>query len=99
MAVIKTLEVSAQNTFSAKFTLVGDYALSRHEQRRALICATRDDSAVTLRRYGADGTTVIASLDLGSVMESVEVPVTGLYDIGVATGNYGAAAVTITVEQ
>ena len=44
MAVIKTLEVSAQNTFSAKFTLVGDYALSRHEQRRALICATRDDS-------------------------------------------------------
>lgn len=99
MAVIKSETISAQNTWSAKFTLVGDYNLSRYEQRRALICATADDSTVTLRRYAADGTTVIASLDLGSTMESVEVPVTGLYDIGVATGAYGGTPLTITVEQ
>lgn len=97
MSVIITKAISAQNTWSDKFELQGD---SGHiPTRRALICATRDDSTVTLRRYGADGTTVIASLDLGSVMEAVEIPVTGLYDIGVATGNYGGTALTITVEQ
>lgn len=50
MAVIKTVSVSAENTFSEKFGLVGDAPHSRI-QGRALICATRDDSTVTLRRY------------------------------------------------
>jgi len=97
MGVVKSLAVSAQNTWSTKFQLQGDDG--HLPGRRALICSTRDDSTVTLRRYGADGTTVIASIDMGSVMETVEVPVQGIYDIGVATGNYGAAEVTITVEQ
>lgn len=93
---ISSTAISAQNTFSKKFVLYGDGAVWA---RRCLICATRDDSTVTLRRYASDGTTVIASLDLGSVMEAVEVPVTGWYDVGVATGNYGGTALTITVEQ
>ena len=91
-----SLAVSAENTFSAKFTLDGDGA---GWARRALICATSDASTVTLRRYASDGTTVIASLDLDSVMTAVEIPVTGTYDVGVATGNYGGTALTITVEQ
>ena len=98
MAVIKTLAVSAENTWSAKFALGGDYALGRATSR-ALICATSDASIVTIRRYASDGTTVIASLDLDSVMTAIEIPVTGTYDVGVATGNYGGTALTITVEQ
>ena len=91
-----SLTVEAENTFSEKFHLAGDGA---GWGRRALICATADDSTVTLRRYNAAGDTVIASIDLGSVMEAVEVPVAGLYDVGVSTGNYGGTALTITVEQ
>ena len=93
---IASVSVSTENTFSAKFHLAGDGA---GWARRCLVCATDPDSTVTLRRYNAAGDTVIASLDLGSVMEAVEVPVAGLYDIGVATGNYGGTALTITVEQ
>ena len=93
---IASVTISAENTFSSKFHLAGDGA---GWARRCLICATRDDSTVTLRRYAADGTTVTASLDLGSVMEAVEVPVAGTYDVGVATGNYGGTALTVTVEQ
>lgn len=95
MAVM-SLAVSAENTFSAKFTLNGDGA---GWARRALVCATSDASTVTLRRYASDGTTVIASLDLDSVMTDVSVPVTGTYDVGVATGNYGSTPLVITVEQ
>ena len=58
-----------------------------------------DASTVALRRYASDGTTVIASLDLDSVMTAVEIPVTGTYDVGVATGNYGSTPLVITVEQ
>ena len=93
-----SLAVSAQNTWSDKFELLGDVH-ARTKPARAIVCATRDDSTVTIRRYDRDGTTVVASLDLDSVMTAVEVPVTGLYDAGVATGNYGGTALTITVEQ
>ena len=98
MAAIKTLAVSAEDTWSATFALGGDYSLGR-ETSRALICATSDASTVTLRRYASDGTTVVAALDLDSVMTAVEIPVTGTYDVGVATGNYGGTALVITVEQ
>jgi len=94
--VISSVTISAQNTFSDKFSLAGDGA---GWTRRALICLTRSDSTVTLRRYAADGVTVIASLTISSVMAAVEVPVSGLYDVGVATGNYGGTALTVTVEQ
>jgi hypothetical protein len=94
-----THPVSEQNSFSAKFFLSGSG--SSFPGRSALVCATRDDSTVTLRRYGAskDTATPIATLDMGSTMEEILVPVEGWYDIGVATGNYGAAEVVITVEQ
>ena len=91
-----SLAVSAQNTWSDKFELLGD----RHAQTspaRCLVCANRGDSTVTLRRYS--GNTVISSLDMDSTMTAVEVPATGMYDVGVATGNYGGTALTITVEQ
>ena len=94
----RTKSITAQNQWSTKFELLGD-ALASTKPARALICATSDASTVTLRRYASDGTTVIASLDLDSVMTDVSVPVTGTYDVGVATGNYGGTALTITVEQ
>jgi hypothetical protein len=99
MAIIMQIAVSAQNTFSDKFFLAGSG--TSFPSRSALICATRSDSTVTLRRYGASKNTAtpIASLDVGSTMEEVLTPVEGWYDVGVATGNYGAAEVTITVEQ
>ena len=93
-----TKSITAENQWSTKFELLGD-AHASTKPARALICATSDASTVTLRRYAADGTTVIASLDLDSVMTAVEIPVTGTYDVGVATGNYGGTALVITVEQ
>ena len=93
-----TKSITAENQWSTKFELLGD-AHASTKPARALICATSDASTVTLRRYASDGTTVIASLDLDSVMTAVEIPVTGLYDVGVGTGNYGGTALTITVEQ
>ena len=101
MAVISTLAVSAQNTWSDVFALGGDHTLGRHAAR-ALINATRDDSKVTLRRYAASTdavTAFLSSIDLDSTMAAVEVPVTGFYRVGVATGNYGGTALTVTVEQ
>ena len=93
-----TKSITAENQWSTKFELLGD-AHASTKPARALICATSDASTVTLRRYASDGTTVIASLDLDSVMTAVEIPVTGTYDVGVATGNYGGTALVITVEQ
>ena len=91
-----SLAISAENTWSDKFHLAGDGA---GWPRRCLVCATRDDSTVTLRRYNAAGDTVIASIDMDGTMTTVEVPLPGLYDVGVATGAYGGTALTITVEQ
>ena len=90
--------ITAENQWSTKFELLGD-AHSSTKPARAMVCSTSDASTVTLRRYASDGTTVIASLDLDSVMTAVEAPVTGTYDVGVATGNYGGTALVITVEQ
>ena len=99
MAIVGYKAITAENQYSDKFFLSGSG--SSFPGRSALVCATRDDSTVTLRRYGASvaTTTPIATLDMGSTMEEVLVPVEGWYDVGVARGNYGAGAVTITVEQ
>ena len=101
MAVITTLAVSAQNTWSDVFALGGDHALGRRAAR-ALISATRDDSKVTLRRYAAATDAVAAflsSIKLDSTMTEVGVPVAGFYRVGVDTGDYGGTQLTITVEQ
>lgn len=98
MSIVATKAITAQDQWSAVFELQGD---SGHmPSRRALINATRDDSTVTLRRYAeAAGTTLLSEIKMGSTMEAVEVPVTGYYKVGVATGDYGGTALTITVEQ
>lgn len=97
--IIAQKAITAENQFSEKFFLAGSG--SSFPGRSALVCATRDDSTVTLRRYGASKDTAapIASLDMGGTMEEVLVPVEGWYDIGVAAGNYGGTPLTITVEQ
>jgi hypothetical protein len=100
MGIVATKAISAENQWSDVFELQGD---SGHiPSRRALVNATRDDSTVTLRRYAAATDAVdayLSSLDLDSTMSAVEIPVGGLYRVGVATGNYGGTALTITVEQ
>ena len=97
MAIIAQKAITAENQFSNKFFLAGSG--SSFPGRSCLICANRDDSTVTLRRYDPTQTTVLATLDMGSTMEEVLIPVEGWYDIGVATGDYGGTALTITVEQ
>lgn len=89
-----SISVSAENTWSAKFHLAGDGA---GWPRRALVCYT-GGSTVTIRRYNAAGDAVIGELAMTSKMSTVEVPISGLYDIGVATGDYVDETV-ITVEQ
>jgi len=97
--IIAQKAITAENQFSDKFFLAGSG--SSFPGRSALVCVTRDDATVTLRRYGASKDTAIplATLDMGSTMEEVLIPVEGWYDVGVATGNYGAGTLTITVEQ
>lgn len=90
--------VSAEDTWSDPFELRGD-SHNRGLHARALVCASADDSTVTLRRLAGDKSTVLARLELSSTMETVEVPVTGWYDVGVAVGAYGGTAFVITVEQ
>lgn len=100
MSVIASKAISAGNQWSDVFELQGD---SGHMPcRSAMVNATRDDSTVTLRRYAAATDAVdayLSSLDLGGVMQDIRVSVTGYYRVGVATGNYGGTALTITVEQ
>lgn len=88
-----TKAVTAQNQFSDPFDLLGDKHSSVHPAR-ALISIV-GGSTVTLRRYS--GSTIIQTVTMtkGQVLE---VPVTGTYTIGVATGDY-VDATTITVEQ
>jgi len=99
MGIVKTLPVSAQNTWSTKFQLQGDDG--HLPGRRALVSIVQgtENSTVTLRRYGADGTTVISTQTFTASTNVVEIPVQGLYDVGVATGGFGTGAITITVEQ
>ena len=99
MAIKAQKAITAENQFSEKFFLSGSG--SSFPGRSALVCSTSDDATVTLRRYGAskEAATPLATLDMGSTMEEVLVPVEGWYDVGVATGNYGNNALTITVEQ
>jgi hypothetical protein len=91
--------VSAQNTWSDKFELRGD-SHSRGLRGRCLVQIIQGsvNSTVTLRRYGPTGA-VVGTQTFTAATSVVEVPVNGLYDIGVATGGFGTGAITITVEQ
>ena len=95
--MVITKAITAQNQWSDPFELRGD-SHNRGLHARALACCSTGANVVTLQRLAADKATAVASLALGSVMEAIEVPVTGWYRIGVATGDF-VSAETLTVEQ
>lgn len=92
--------ITAENQWSDKFKLVGDDGAIGI--RRALISTLQGtaDSTVSIRRYDpADGTTVISVTKVTEPAMALEVPVEGIYDFGVATGDFGTGACLVTVEQ
>ena len=100
MAIVAQKAVTAENQFSTKFFLAGSG--SSFPGRSASICANvaAHGSTVTIRRYAGDKTTVIGIKKyVGLSIDELSVPQEGWYDIGVATGDYGGNAVTLTVEQ
>lgn len=88
-----SLAVSAQNTWSDQFELLGD-AHSSTKPARAMIWMT-GGSTVTIRRHVS--ASIVPTIEL-TESQVFEVPATGMYSIGVATGGY-VDATTITVEQ
>lgn len=95
--MVITKAITAQNQWSDPFELRGD-SHNRGLLSRALVLCSTGANTVTLQRLAGDKSTVTAALELGSVMEAVEVPVTGWYRIGVATGDF-VSNETLTVEQ
>lgn len=95
--MVITKAITAQNQWSDVFELRGD-SHNRGMASRALVLCSTGANTVTLQRLAGDKSTVTAALTMGSVMEAVEVPVTGWYRIGVATGDY-VSNETLTVEQ
>lgn len=86
------LSVTAQNTWSSKFPVEGGRPF------KVGVVQGTTDSTVTLREYDVDGTTVIDSQDI-TESQIVDTTDGAQYDIGVATGNYGAGTCLITVRQ
>ena len=92
--------ITAQNQWSDKFRLLGDDGALGI--RRALISIVQGtaESTVSIRRYDpADGTTVISVIQVTDPATALEIPVEGIYDFGVATGDFGTGACLVTVEQ
>ena len=88
-----SLAVEAQDTWSPQFELLGDRQ-NRVNPSRSMIWIT-GGSTVTLRRHVS--ATIVPTITL-TKSQVLEVPATGMYSIGVATGDY-VNATTITVEQ
>ena len=95
--MVISVNITAQDQWSDPFELRGD-SHNRGMASRALALCSTGANTVTLQRMASDKTTPVASLQLGSVMEAIEVPVAGWYRIGVATGDF-VSAETLTVEQ
>lgn len=89
-----TKEVTAQNQFSDQFELLGDKHNSGLGPARAQVWIT-GGSTVTIRRHIS--ATVVPTLTL-TKSQVFEVPATGMYSIGVATGDF-VSGTTIVVEQ
>lgn len=89
-----SLAVEAQNTWSDQFELLGDKHSPVIGPARAMIWIT-GGSTVTLRRHIS--ASIVPTIEL-TESQVFEVPATGMYSIGVATGDY-VDATTITVEQ
>lgn len=87
-----SLSVTAQNTWSSKFPVEGGRPF------KVGVVQGTTDSTVTVREYDVDGTTVI---DTHEITESQIVETTdgALYDVGVATGDFGSGTCLITVRQ
>ena len=95
--MVITKAITAENQWSDPFELRGD-SHNRGLSARALVLCSTGANTVTLQRLAADKTTVTAGLELDSAMATVEVPVTGWYRVGVATGDF-VSNETLTVEQ
>lgn len=91
--------ITAENQWSDKFKLVGDDGAIGI--RRALISIVQGtaESTVSIRRYDpADGTTIISVVQVTDPATVLEIPVEGIYDFGVAAGDFGTGACLVTVE-
>ena len=92
--------ITAQNQWSEKFMLIGDDGAMGVRRALVSILQRTAESTVSIRRYDpADGTTVIFVIKTTDPATALEVPVTGIYDVGVATGDFGTGACLVTVEQ
>ena len=87
-----SLSVTAENTFSSKFPVEGGRPF------KVGIVQGTTDSTVTVREYDVDGTTVIDTQTLTS-SKIIDTADGALYDVGVATGNFGSGTCLITVRQ
>lgn len=95
--MVITKAITAQNQWSDPFELRGDSHMRGIPARALVLCST-GANAVTLQRLAGDKATVTAAIELDGTMVAVEVPVTGWYRVGVATGDF-VSNETITVEQ
>lgn len=87
-----SLSVTAENTFSSKFPVEGGRPF------KVGIVQGTTGSTVTVREYDVDGTTVIDTQTLTS-SKIIDTADGALYDVGVATGNFGSGTCLITVRQ
>ena len=89
MAKIKQHTAEAQNSFSTKFPLDG----------RSARISFSGTSAVTIRMYALwDATEVLATQTVDNPITEFNPVLRGLFDVGVATGDY-VGSTKITVEQ
>jgi len=96
MGIATTKAITAQDQWSSRFQLQGDDAVMG--ARRALV-NINGGSTITVRRLSenSDAATVLSSKTLTET-GVLEVPVTGIYQVGCATGDY-VDATTVVVEQ
>lgn len=86
------LSVTVQNTFSSKFLIEGGKPF------KVGIVQGATDSTVTVREYDVDGTTVIDTQTM-TTSKIIDTADGALYDVGVATGDFGSGTCLITVRQ
>ena len=90
------LSVTAQNTWYS--TANGKIKIEGGRPFKVGIVQGDTDSTVTVREYDVDGTTVIDSQQI-TESQIIETTDGALYDIGVATGDFGSGTCLITVRQ
>ena len=97
MSVIVSKSVTAADQWSSIVQLQGDDAVI--SGRSAIVqMYGGSGNTVSIRKYAADKTTIIDSMTIIKSQE-LRIPVTGYYDFGIASGNFGSGPCLITVEQ